>query len=90
VTGYEQVRSVACALVGDEAGARSVELVLPETGVCSADPAAGAGPCGDDQDAAVADGDGLPAAVTVAGAGAVGPHSERARTLVAAGGRACC
>lgn len=34
-TGYEQVRSVVSALVGDWASARSVELVLPETGVCS-------------------------------------------------------
>jgi thioredoxin reductase len=36
-TGYEQVRSVVCALVGDEEGARRVELTLPETGVCSTD-----------------------------------------------------
>jgi len=34
-TGYEQVRSVVCALTGDEEGARRVELTLPETGVCS-------------------------------------------------------
>ncbi len=34
LTGYEQVRSVVCSLVGDEEGARNVELVLPETGVC--------------------------------------------------------
>jgi thioredoxin reductase len=37
LTGYEQVRSVVCALTGDEAGAKAVELVLPETGVCSTD-----------------------------------------------------
>ena len=37
LTGYEQVRSVACALAGDEEGARNVELVLPETGVCQTD-----------------------------------------------------
>ena len=37
LTGYEQVRSVACALVGDMEGARNVELVLPETGVCQTD-----------------------------------------------------
>jgi hypothetical protein len=37
LTGYEQVRSVVCALVGDEEGARTVELVLPETGVCQTD-----------------------------------------------------
>jgi thioredoxin reductase len=34
-TGYEQVRSVVAALAGDWASARDVELVLPETGVCS-------------------------------------------------------
>lgn len=37
LTGYEQVRSVVCSLVGDEEGARDVRLVLPETGVCSTD-----------------------------------------------------
>jgi hypothetical protein len=37
LTGYEQVRSVICALTGDLEGARAVELVLPETGVCSTD-----------------------------------------------------
>jgi thioredoxin reductase len=37
LTGYEQVRSVVCQLVGDEEGARDVRLVLPETGVCSSD-----------------------------------------------------
>ena len=35
LTGYEQVRSIVAALVGDWEGARQVELVLPETGVCS-------------------------------------------------------
>jgi hypothetical protein len=35
-TGYEQVRSIVAALAGDWESARSVELVLPETGVCSA------------------------------------------------------
>jgi hypothetical protein len=34
-TGYEQVRSVVAALAGDWESARNVELVLPETGVCS-------------------------------------------------------
>ncbi len=38
-TGYEQVRSVVAALAGDWDAARRVELVLPETGVCSAKPA---------------------------------------------------
>ncbi|BAS10324.1 monooxygenase [Arthrobacter sp. Hiyo4] len=36
-TGYEQVRSVAAALSGDQAGADTVQLELPETGVCSTD-----------------------------------------------------
>jgi thioredoxin reductase len=35
-TGYEQVRSVAAHLAGDDAAANDVRLVLPETGVCSA------------------------------------------------------
>lgn len=38
LTGYEQVRSVVCALVGDQEGARQVKLELPETGVCSLAP----------------------------------------------------
>jgi len=37
LTGYEQVRSIAAALTGDFESARTVELVLPETGVCSTD-----------------------------------------------------
>lgn len=36
-TGYEQVRSVAAALAGDQEAADSVQLELPETGVCSSD-----------------------------------------------------
>ena len=35
LTGYEQVRSIAAALAGDWQAAREVQLVLPETGVCS-------------------------------------------------------
>jgi hypothetical protein len=35
LTGYEQVRSIAAELAGDIEAARRVELVLPETGVCS-------------------------------------------------------
>ena len=34
-TGYEQVRSVVAEIAGDREAARRVELVLPETGVCS-------------------------------------------------------
>lgn len=40
LTGYEQVRSVVAALAGDWQSALTVELTLPETGVCS-------GPSGD-------------------------------------------
>lgn len=36
-TGYEQVRSVVAEIAGDHEAARRVELVLPETGVCSVD-----------------------------------------------------
>ena len=36
-TGYEQVRSVAAALAGDREAADTVQLELPETGVCSTD-----------------------------------------------------
>ena len=49
-TGYEQVRSVVADIAGDHVAAREVHLVLPETGVCSADVVAGpedsAGCCG--------------------------------------------
>jgi Pyridine nucleotide-disulphide oxidoreductase len=36
-TGYEQVRSVVAALAGDREAADTVQLELPETGVCSTD-----------------------------------------------------
>jgi thioredoxin reductase len=36
-TGYEQVRSIVAAMDGDVEAARSVELDLPATGVCSVD-----------------------------------------------------
>ncbi len=42
VTGYEQVRSVVAEIAGDHRAAREVHLVLPETGVCSADVSVGA------------------------------------------------
>ncbi len=43
-TGYEQVRSVVAEIAGDHEAARRVELVLPETGVCSATPASATAP----------------------------------------------
>jgi len=50
LTGYEQVRSIAAALAGDWDAARDVQLVLPETGVCSSNIPGleGAGCCGID------------------------------------------
>ena len=35
LTGYEQVRSIVADIAGDKEAAGRVELVLPETGVCS-------------------------------------------------------
>lgn len=37
-TGHEQVRSIVAALAGDREAAAKIELELPETGVCSAQP----------------------------------------------------
>lgn len=45
LTGYEQARSVVSAIAGDWEAARRVELVLPETGVCSTDADLGGGGC---------------------------------------------
>ncbi|MGP4011979.1 NAD(P)-binding domain-containing protein [Streptomyces sp. 4N124] len=52
MTGYEQVRSVAASIAGDQEAAERVELTLPETGVCG-----GAG-LFDDPDAAQSQTDG--------------------------------
>ncbi len=38
LTGYEQVRSIIADIAGDKEAAARVELVLPETGVCSGAP----------------------------------------------------
>ncbi len=48
LTGYEQVRSIAAAIAGDMRAADNVQLVLPETGVCSVQRVAveSAGCCG--------------------------------------------
>jgi thioredoxin reductase len=45
LTGYEQVRSIAAEIAGDHKAARRVELVLPETGVCSRSAAPDANQC---------------------------------------------
>lgn len=49
MTGYEQVRSIAADIAGDKEAAARVELVLPETGVCTrggVESAVSAGCCG--------------------------------------------
>jgi len=45
LTGYEQVRSIVADIAGDKEAAARVELVLPETGVCSRSPVAAAEGC---------------------------------------------
>lgn len=45
LTGYEQVRSIVADIAGDKEAATRVELVLPETGVCSRSPVDGAEGC---------------------------------------------
>ncbi|WP_407113394.1 NAD(P)-binding domain-containing protein [Bradyrhizobium sp. LMG 9283] len=48
-TGYEQVRSIVADIAGDKEAAARVELVLPETGVCTrggVESAGAAGCCG--------------------------------------------
>ncbi|MET7451436.1 NAD(P)-binding domain-containing protein [Streptomyces sp. NPDC005574] len=59
MTGYEQVRSVAAAIAGDQEAAERVELILPETGVCG-----GAGLFDDSEAAPAADSGGCCAAPT--------------------------
>lgn len=73
-TGNEQVRSIAAHLAGDAAAADEVQLVLPETGVCSSSNALSdeetasralddAACCGSTADEAQAQGDGVAASV---------------------------
>ncbi len=45
ITGYEQVRSIVAEIAGDHVAAARVELVLPETGVCSRGTAPGGTEC---------------------------------------------
>ena len=45
LTGYEQVRSIIADIAGDKDAAVRVELVLPETGVCSREPLLEASGC---------------------------------------------
>jgi cation diffusion facilitator CzcD-associated flavoprotein CzcO len=91
LTGYEQVRSVVAALVGDWEAARNVELVLPETGVCSTDAGNGGG-CGSSSDAlssagVLSEADLL---VTVPGTASVSVVGHRAEVLPVVQASACC
>lgn len=88
-TGYEQVRSIAAALAGDRRAADQVELVLPETGVCSSDigtscdaPSPAAAP---QADAAGCGAASVPAEVVPAEAGCGGTESPAQEEAVA-----CC
>ncbi len=47
LTGYEQVRSIIAIIVGDIEASERVELVLPETGVCSTDRGGTSSSCGE-------------------------------------------
>jgi thioredoxin reductase len=81
LTGYEQVRSVAAALAGDLEAARSVELVLPETGVCSTD-LAGSGCCSVQDEAGVEH-------APVAGSCGIGRGCGSGLPVLAGGGGCC-
>ena len=59
MTGYEQVRSIAAAIAGDQEAAERVELTLPDTGVCG-----GAGLFDEPAAAQAGDGSGCCAAPT--------------------------
>jgi thioredoxin reductase len=89
LTGYEQVRSVVAAIAGDMEAARNVELVLPETGVCSTDPDEPAC-CGPEPAEAIA-----PAEAACCGAPATAVVPNELPVLVGVGaaeqgGSACC
>ncbi len=102
-TGNEQVRSVVAALAGDLAAADEVQLVLPETGVCSVDDkgqdtSAGAGCCGTPtgvQDLHVPAGAhrerpaGVPALGFATGSGGGGLLAELVTTSPGGSGRCC-
>lgn len=92
-TGYEQVRSVVADIAGDHVAAREVHLVLPETGVCSADvvarPEDSAGCCGGPAPASVdaccvRDADAKASGASGCGCAAA-PARTEARKAVAAG-----
>jgi cation diffusion facilitator CzcD-associated flavoprotein CzcO len=81
LTGYEQARSVAAVLAGNLESARNVELVLPETGVCSTD-LAGSGCCSVQDEAGETH-------VPVAGSCGIGRGCGSGLPVLA-GGSGCC
>jgi hypothetical protein len=76
LTGYEQARSVVAAIAGDWDAARRVELVLPETGVCSTDRDDGVASASCCAPTCCAPAEAAPVAVTLGGLRAT-PHSPR-------------
>ncbi len=95
LTGYEQVRSVACAIAGDWEGARDVQLVLPETGVCSSGIVLadrGVSCCGADAAASEAEPAACcgSAAVATAPSACCGESVPRVIQLTAASKGSCC
>ncbi|MGP4021924.1 FAD-dependent oxidoreductase [Actinomadura sp. 3N407] len=70
-TGYEQVRSITAALAGDRQAADTVQLDLPQTGVCSTDP-----PADDHTGATETASTALPVAQTESGSCCGGPAPE--------------
>jgi hypothetical protein len=91
LTGYEQVRSVAAAIAGDWEAARQVQLVLPETGVCSSSVLSerGVACCGP---AAAAPEASAPVAVGVVAEPAATATASACcgESVVSAGGGGCC
>jgi hypothetical protein len=96
-TGYEQVRSVAAYIAGDLPAANTVQLVLPETGVCNTSFAAPrdaaqsdccGGPAPAEADACCAD-DAKAKAAGASGCGC-GPQTKPETQKAAVAGSTCC
>jgi thioredoxin reductase len=87
LTGYEQVRSIAAAFAGDWEAAQDVQLVLPETGVCSSGILAERGVATAEQACCGA----APAAEPVAqGGSCCGPAVPQAIPVAVASTGGCC
>jgi thioredoxin reductase len=87
LTGYEQVRSIAAAVAGDWEAARDVQLVLPETGVCSSNILADRGVVS--AEAACCGSAPVEEPATQAGS-CCGPARPQVIQLTAAGSGGCC